>query len=174
MKKILLAALLTTILQAADNDLYDNSISVNLGYGSMAAASQTYSGAVYGFEFNRNLNTSEGSWNIDALQLAVAYAQLNTAARDYAFRIGANALWYIENDTPWTPFVKAGAGLQFIGGTESISAGNYLFGTLGAGLEYQFRGDSSVVGEFADHIAASGENSMRLSVGIKYSFGQSY
>ena len=174
MKKILLAALLATSLHAADNDLYDNSISVNIGYGSTAATAATYSGVIYGFQFNRNLNTSEGAWNLDALQLAVDYATLNAAARDYTVRIGLNGLWYIENNTEWTPFIKTGVGLQYISGTESMAAGNYVFATLGAGIEYQLRGDTSIVGEFTDHITASGENSMRLAAGIKYSFGQSY
>ena len=174
MKKILLAALLAVSLHAADNDLYDNSISVNIGYGSTAATAATYSGVIYGFQFNRNLNTSEGAWNLDALQLAVDYATLNTAARDYAVRIGLNGLWYIENYTEWTPYVKVGVGVQVTGGTASVPAGDYLFATLGGGLEYQLRGDTSLVGEFTDHITASGENSMRLAAGIKYSYGQSY
>ena len=174
MKKILLAVLLAASLHAADNDLYDNSISVNIGYGSTSAAAATYSGLIYGFQFNRNLNTSEGAWNLDALQLAVDYAKLNTTARDHAVRVGLNGLWYIENNTEWTPFVKAGVGFQYISGTESMTAGNYVYATLGAGIEYQLRGDTSIVGELTDHISAAGEHNVRLAAGIKYSFGQSY
>ncbi len=174
MKKILLVVLLMGMLNAADNDLYDNSISVNIGYGSMSSDEETYLGAVYGFQLNQNLNTSDGVWKIDALQFAIEYANLGTTERDYALRIGANALWYIENMSVWTPFVKGGLGLQYISGTEDISGGNYFYGTLGAGVEYQLRGDTSVIGEVVDHISFSGENSLRLSVGLKYSFGQEY
>jgi hypothetical protein len=174
MKKCLWTMALASMVFAADNDLYDNSLSLNIGYGSTLAQSGTYSGVLYGLQINRNLNISEGAWNIDALQFALDYAALNTARREYAVRLGSNALWYIENNTDWTPFVKLGLGIQFFAGAATIDTGNYLFSTLGAGLEYQMRGDTSVVGEFTDHISASGENSLRLATGIKYSFGQSY
>ncbi len=175
MKKILFAVLLIAgLANAADNDLYDNSILLNIGYGSNATETYTYTGAVYGFWLNQNLNASYSAWKVDALQFAVEYAKLNTTAREYALRIGANAVWYVENMSDWTPFVKTGLGLQYISGTEDIAAGNYFFGTLGAGIEYQLRGDTAVVGEFVDHISFAGENNMRLSVGLKYSFGQSY
>jgi hypothetical protein len=173
-KKIILAALMSVSLSAADNDLYDNSVSLNIGYGSTGATATTYSGAIYGLQINRNLNTSEGAWNIDALQFAVDYANLNSTGREYAVRVGSNALWYIENNSDWTPFFKLGVGLQFFSGTAAIDAGNYFFGTLGAGMELQLRGDTSLVGELTDHISATGENSLRLAVGVKYSFGQSY
>jgi hypothetical protein len=174
MKKIFLIGLLIGVLNAADNDLYDNSIAVNIGYGSMMADAQTYTGVVYGFQLNRNLNTAEGAWKIDALQFVLEYASLNSAAREGALRVGANALWYIENMSVWTPFVKAGLGLQYISGTESIATGNSFYGTVGAGVEYQLRGDTSVIGEITDHISFSGENNVRLAVGLKYSFGQEY
>ena len=175
MRKIfVLLSLVASLLSAADNDLYDNSISVNIGYGTMSASAATYGGANYGLQFNRNIHYGGNAWSIDALQFAVDYARLNNEARDYSIRIGSNALLYIETENNWTPFLKAGAGIQFIGGTEKISAGNYFFGTLGAGLEYQLRGDTSLIGEFTDHITFAGENNMRLALGIKYSFGQSY
>jgi len=175
MRKIfVLLSLAASLLSAADNDLYDNSISVNIGYGSMSAGSKSYSGMLYGLQFNRNMHYTEGALSIDALQFAVDYVKLNTAARDYSIRIGSNALWYIETESNWTPFVKVGAGIQVISGTEKIAAGNYFFGTIGLGAEYQLRGDTSLIGEFTDHITFAGENSMRLAAGIKYSFGQSY
>ena len=174
MKKILWVMALASMLFAADNDLYDNSLSLNIGYGSTSAKTSTYSGVLYGLQINRNLNISEGAWNIDALQFAIDYARLNTVGRDYAVRVGSNALWYIENNTEWTPFVKIGIGAQFFAGMASIDTGNYFFGTLGAGLEYQLRGDTSIIGELTDHITGAGENTVRLAAGVKYSFGQSY
>ncbi len=175
MKKILFALSFFAILaNAADNDLYDYSMSFNLGYGSMSSPSTTFTGAVYGFEFNNNLNISEGAWKIDAMQFAIEYAKLNTVARDFALKVGGNLVWYAENMSDWTPFIKTGFGVQYISGDESISAGNYFYATLGAGVEYQLRGDTAVVGQFVDHLSFAGENSMRLSVGLKYSFGQSY
>ena len=173
-RKIFISVLLSLVLFGADNDLYDNSISLNIGYGATTTEYDTYSGALYGLQINRNLNTSEGKWNIDALQFAIDYANLNSMTRDYAVRVGSNALWYLENNTVWTPFVKVGLGLQYINSTTSIDTGNYFFGTLGAGLEYQLRGDFSIVGELTDHLTFSGENNTRLALGMKYSFGQSY
>ncbi len=166
--------LLAVSLYAADNDLYNNSISLNLGYGLTTAETTAYSGALYGFQFNCNLNTLDEAWRLDAWQLAVDYVKLNTTARDYTVRIGVNGLWYFENYTEWTPFVKMGAGLQITSGTEELPVGDYLIGTLGGGIEYQIRGDTSLIGEWTDHMTATGENSVRLAAGIKYSFGQSY
>jgi hypothetical protein len=174
MKKILVVMLMTMSLFAADNDLYDNSISLNIGYGSTTADPASWSGVHYGLQVNRNLNTSEGPWNIDALQFALDYANLNSTEREYAVRLGSNALWYVENNSDWTPFVKLGLGLQFFAGTSDVELGNHFFGTLGAGLEYQVRGDTAIIGELTDHMSATGENTVRLATGIKYSFGQSY
>ncbi len=174
MKKIFWVMSLTAALFAADNDLYDNALSLNVGYGSTAATAATYSGATYGLQINRNLNISEGQWNIDALQFTLDYANLNTSRRDYAVRLGSNVMWYIENNTDWTPFVKTGLGVQVIAGTEAIDIGNFVYGTVGAGVELQLRGDTSLMTEFTDHYSASGENNMRLAAGLKYSFGQSY
>jgi hypothetical protein len=125
-------------------------------------------------QVNRNLNTSERTWNIDALQIPLHKAKLNSTAREYAVRLGSNALWYVENNSDWTPFVKLGLGLQFFAGTSDVELGNHFFGTLGAGLEYQVRGDTAIIGELTDHMSATGENTVRLATGIKYSFGQSY
>ena len=174
MKKIGMILAIAVSLYGADNDLYDNAVSLNVGYASTSATSASYSGVNYGLQVNRNLNTSEGTWNVDALQFSLTYANLNTAARDYALRLGSNALWYIENYSDWTPYIKAGVGLQFVSGTEEIAVGNHFYGTLGAGMEYQLRGDTSLLGEVTDHLSASGENTVRLAAGVKYSFGQSY
>ena len=174
MKKIGMILAIAVSLYGADNDLYDNSISLNVGYASTSTTSTPYSGVNYGLQINRNLNTSEGAWNVDALQFSLTYANLNTAARDYALRLGSNALWYIENNSDWTPYVKTGLGLQFFSGTGKIDVANHFYGTLGAGLEYQMRGDTSLLAEVTDHLSASGENTVRLATGIKYSFGQSY
>ena len=174
MKKIGMILVIAVSLYGADNDLYDNSISLNIGYASTLVTPTSYSGVNYGLQINRNLNTSEGTWNIDALQFALCYANLNTKAHDYALRLGSNALWYIENNSDWTPYIKAGVGLQFFSGTAKIDVANHFYGTLGAGLEYRIRGDMSLLGEVTDHLSTSGENTVRLAAGIKYSFGQSY
>ena len=170
MKKILIILVAIASLHAADNDLYDNAIALTMGYDGIGA----YSGWGYGLRVDRNLNTSEGTFNLDAMQLAVDYVRLGTAQREYAVRVGANALWFIENDEEWMPFVKIGTGVQFFDGTEKIAAGNYFFGTLGGGIEYQMRPDTSLVAEVVDHYSFAGENSLRAAVSLKYSFGQSY
>lgn len=174
MKKIGMILAIAVSLYGADNDLYDNSVSLTMGYASTSTTLATYSGANYGLQINRNLNTSEGVWNIDALQFSLTYANLDTTARDYALRLGSNALWYVENNSDWTPYVKGGVGVQFFSGTEKIDVGNHFYGTLGAGMEYLLRGDTSLFAEVTDHLSASGENTVRLLAGIQYSFGQSY
>jgi len=183
MKKLLLIPFVALTLQAADNKLYDNAISLHVGYGSTAAGSANYSGLFYGFAFDKTLYGSDQAWSVDAIQWTVEYAKLQSdaenkvlakPAREYALRLGANALWYIENYSNWTPFIKAGAGVQLLSGSETTKAGNYIFGTAGAGVEYQLRGDTAVVGQFTDQLTAAGENTLRLSVGLKYRFGQGF
>jgi hypothetical protein len=169
-KKIILAALMSVSLSAADNDLYDNAIGIYAGYGTVGDATS----GLYGLRIDRNLNTSEGAFNLDAVQFALDYVALNTTAREYAVRIGANALWFVETNEDWMPFFKIGTGMQFFAGTEEIEIGNHFYGTLGAGIEYQMRPDTSAVLEVVDHYTFAGENSLRASLGLKYSFGQSY
>ena len=166
--------LLLASLHAADNDLYDNSVALDVGYASTTADAKTYSGVNYGLQINRNLNISEGAQNVDALQFTIDYANLNTVEREYAIRLGANAMWYLENNEAWTPFFKLGLGVQYTAGTADLNFGDYFFGTLGAGMEYQMRGDVSWLVEVTDHISATGENTVRLATGLKYSFGQGY
>jgi len=171
MKKILLAMIVgLTWMQAADNDLYDHAIGLYAGYGGTGDDS----GAVYGLRIDQNLHTQEGIFNLDAVQFALDYAKLDGLERDYAVRIGGNVLWFSETDEAWMPFVKMGLGVQFFGGDGDNDLGDHFYGTLGGGIEYQMRPDTSVVGEIVDHLAFSGENTLRASVGLKYSFGQGY
>ncbi len=171
MKKILLAMIVgLTWMQAADNDLYDHAVGLYVGYGSTGGDT----GAVYGLRIDQNLHAPEGIFNLDAVQFALDYARLNGAGWDYAVRLGGNALWFSETDENWMPFVKAGLGVQFFGGSGTVAVGNHFYGTLGGGVEYQLRPDTSVVAELVDHLSFSMENTLRASVGLKYSFGQGY
>jgi outer membrane autotransporter protein len=171
MKKVVLVLVLTLFAFGADNDLYDNAVALHLGYGSTAGDS----GTTYMLSIDRNLHPyPEHAYSLDALQFTLTYAALNTAMRDYAVRIGANGLWYFENEQNWVPYLKLGAGVQFFGGDESIDLSNHFYGTVGAGIEYQLRPDTSVIAELVDHYSFAKENSLRVSVGLKYSFGQSY
>jgi hypothetical protein len=168
MKKILFSVLLSGLLFAADNDLYDNGMSLDIGYRGVGIDS----GLLYGFRFDRNLNTSEGTFNLDAMQFVTEYIQLNTIKNDYAVCLGGNALWYIENDEDWMPYLKIGLGTQVIVGKVATNAS--LYGTLGAGIEYQMRPDTSFVLDVADHYTSDKINNLKASIGLKYSFGQSY
>jgi len=174
MKKIIISMALAASLYAADNNLYDNSVAVTIGHVTTRSSAKSYSGASYGIQINRNLNTSEGARNIDALQFTYDYANLDTPGREYAILLGTNALWYLENNQEWTPFFKLGMGIKFGPGSAKGQFGDHFFATFGVGMEYLIRGDISWMAELTDHAAVSGENTVRLSMGIKYSFGQGY
>ena len=174
MKKVLLVGLLIGLAHAGDNSLYDNSVALHIGYESTKGDKNSYSNMVYNLQINRNLDYSTGMLNIDAVQLDLEYATPGTKQRDYVLRGGANALWYMETMSEWTPYVKGGLGLQALNGTTKMTSGDYAYGTVGAGVEYQIRGDASVVGEVSDHLSFAGENTARIATGLKYSFGQSY
>jgi len=165
---------LAASLYAADNNLYDNSVAVTVGHITTQTDAKSYSGACFGIQVNRNLNSADGSRNIDALQFTYDYADLDTPGRDYAIFLGTNALWYLENNQAWTPFFKLGMGIK-LGPTDTASRfGDHFFATFGAGLEYLMRGDVSWMAELTDHASVSDENTVRLSMGLKYSFGQGY
>jgi hypothetical protein len=171
MYRIIFIVVLTLFAHGADNDLYDNAVALHAGYG----ATEGDSGATYALSLDRNLHPyPEYAFSLDAVQFTLMYADLNTLLRQYVVRIGTNALWYFENDLSWMPYLKVGVGMQFFNGTEPIAFGNHFYGTLGGGVEYQMRPDTSVVAELADHYTLTKENSLRASIGLKYSFGQEY
>ncbi len=160
-------------LRAADHDLYDNAVAFDLGYAIVSAdANSLYAGKSFGLMINRNLSGDDRSLSLDALQFAIHYAQLNDPQRDHTLSFGSNALWYMENLSNWTPYLKAGLGIQFFSDNAVVETSDHFFGTVGGGIEYQLRGDTSVIGEVVDHRTFSSENTLKASVGIKYSFGQ--
>ncbi len=183
MKKIFLSVLLFGSLYAADNDLYNNSIILTGGYAINPAQSQLDNNFQWGLKYNMNRSTVDGSLSVDAIQLAINYSPNNTFqdsskgiknGNTALWRVGINALWYIENDSDYTPYIIAGAGVQAFSDTSAWDNNNPLFATAGAGVEYQLRGDVSVGVELKDIYAGTKNNYVTGEIGIKYSFGQSY
>ena len=164
--------MLPVSLVAADHDLYNNSASLNLGYAIVSADPSLYAGKTLDLQINHNLSEGEESLNLDALQLTLTYTMLNDDERDHVFGIGGNVMWYAENFSDWTPYFKTGLGIQFFSGNETTETADHFFGTVGGGIEYQLRGDTSIIGELVDRRTFSSENTLKASVGIKYSFGQ--
>jgi len=183
MKKLFLAGLATLSLSAADHNLYNNAFAIVGGYAINSSESRLDNEASWGLRYHYNRATVEGSVDIDALELAFDYVGDGTYqnpakgivdGQSNIYRIGANALWYMENDSDFTPYVLLGAGVQFFGEDAAEDANNALFGTVGVGMEYQLRGDFSVVAEGKGLFAGDEASYFLGSVGFKYSFGQNY
>ncbi len=183
MKKLLLAILASISLFAADHNLYNSSLFLVGGYAINSSETNLDNDPSWGFRYNYNRATVEGNIDIDAIQFAFDYSgdtifQNPTVGivdgETSVFRIGANALWYIENDSDFTPFVLLGVGFQGFGENEAEDTNNAIFGTVGAGAEYQLRGDFSVVAEGKALFAGDDSTYFTTNVGFKYSFGQNY
>lgn len=183
MKKVFLAVLASVSLFAADHNLYNHSLELVGGYAVNSAESRLDNESSLGLRYHYNRSTVEGSVDIDAIEFAFDYSG-NTVYQNPAkgivdgktdlYRVGINALWYVENDTDYTPYLLLGAGAQFFEESAAKDSNNALFAAVGVGVEYQLRGDFSVVAE-AKGIFAGDDSSYFLgNVGVKYSFGQNY
>ena len=183
MKKILLAVTALVSLQAADHNLYNHALTLMGGYSVNSAETRLDNATSWGMRYNYNRATVEGSVDIDAIQFAFDYSgsaiyQNPTEGivdgETSVYRLGANALWYMENDSDFTPYALLGAGLQFFGEDPAKASNDTLFAAVGAGVEYQLRGDFSVAAEAKGIFAGSDSSYLLGSVGFKYSFGQNY
>lgn len=183
MKKLLLAGVLSASIYAADNDLYNNSVSLTGGYSINTAESDLDNDTNIGMRYNYNRDTDEGTIDVDSIQFAYdhtgddTYQNPSKGVKDGKTsidRFGANAVWYIENDSDITPYALAGAGIQVLGDDPAKDTNNVLFGAVGAGAEYQLRGDMSVVAEGKALFAGDNQAYLMSNVGFKYSFGQNY
>jgi hypothetical protein len=183
MKKIFLAVLATLSLTAADHNLYNHSLSIVGGYAINSSETRLDNELSWGLRYHYNRATVEGSVDIDAIQFAFDYTGDNlfqnpaegiVDGKTNIYRLGANALWYIENDSDFTPFLLLGGGVQFFEESAAKESNNALFATVGAGVEYQLRGDFSVVAEAKGVFAGDDSSYFIGSVGVKYSFGQNY
>ena len=183
MKKLFIAGLVTVSLYAADHNLYNHSLSVVGGYAVNSSETRLDNELSWGLRYHYNRATVEGSIDIDALQLSFDYTGDNlyqnpakgiVDGTTNIYRLGANAIWYIENDSDFTPFALFGAGIQFFEKDAAEDSNSVFFATVGAGVEYQLRGDFSVVAEGKGIFAADDSSYFLGSVGVKYSFGQNY
>jgi len=183
MKKLFLALLASVSLFAADHNLYNHALSLAGGYAVNSSESRLDNAFLLGLKYNYNRATVEGSVDIDAIQLAFEYSG-DTVYQNPAkgivdgetnvYRLGVNALWYIENDSDFTPYLLLGAGVQFFEEDAAKDSNNALFAAIGAGVEYQLRGDFSVVAEGKAIFAGDDSSYFLGTVGVKYSFGQNY
>ncbi len=183
MKKVFLAILATLSLSAADHNLYNHALSLAGGYAVNSSESRLDNASLLGLRYNYNRATVEGSIDIDAIQLAFDYsgdavyqnpAKSIMDGKTDVYRLGVNALWYAENDSDFTPYLLLGAGIQLFEESAVEDNNNAWFASVGAGVEYQLRGDFSVLAEAKELFAGDGSDYFLGTVGIKYSFGQNY
>ncbi len=172
MKRVILALLCAAGLQAADHDLYRHSVELLGGYSFNSDDMVLKDGWDWGARYQYNITTAN-PWQPGAVQFAFDYQ----FKEDYVgggsssvYRWGANALWYADNPSPMTPYGLLGVGAQFFS-EELHGADDGLFAAIGAGVEYQLRGDFSLVGE-GKYLYGGDESAILTSVGFKYSFGQ--
>jgi len=183
MKKLFLATLATLSLYAADHNLYNSSLSLVGGYAVNSSESRLDNEGTLGLRYHYNRATVEGGIDIDAIEFAFDYISDNlyqnpakgiVDGKSNIYRFGASALWYAENDSDFTPFVSLGLGFQLFEENAAEDSNNALFGAVAAGVEYQLRGDFAVVAEGKGMFAGDDATYFSSTVGIKYSFGQSY
>ncbi|WP_457605227.1 outer membrane beta-barrel protein [Nitratifractor sp.] len=172
MKKLLLPLACIVSLQAADHDLYRHSLELVGGYAFNSDDMVLKDGWEWGFRYNYNLSTTQ-PWEVDAVQFAFDYqfrSDYVGGGASSVYRWGANALWYADNPSDLTPYALLGVGAQFFS-DEGHGTDDGLFAAIGAGIEYQIRGDFSLVGE-AKYLYGGDESALLTTVGVKYSFGQ--
>ena len=183
MRSLLLASLCTVSIFAADTNLYNHSVSVGTGYTINSNETGMDNDENIAIRYNYNRATIEGSAEIDAIQVAFDYSNdtpyNNPAegiidAKSSTYRLGANAIWYIENDSDFTPFALAGLGIQGFSESTTKDSDSTLFGALGGGVEYQIRGDVSIVAEGKALMSKQDSYNVMGNAAIKYSFGQDY
>ncbi len=183
MKKLFLLLLTSLSLFSADHNLYNHSLSVAGGYAVNSSETRLDNEFTWGLRYNYNRSTVEGSVDIDAVQLAFDYSGDTTYqnpakgivdGKTNVYRVGINALWYLENDSDFTPYLLLGAGVQFFEEAAAEDSNNAFFASVGAGVEYQLRGDFSVVAEGKALFAGDDSSYFLGTVGVKYSFGQNY
>jgi hypothetical protein len=172
MKKIVLALCAVWSLQAADHDLYQHSLELVGGYSFNSDDMVLKDGWGWGMRYNYNFSP-DSALVPGALQFAFDY-QFD---QDYVgggssslYRWGVNALWYADNPSAMTPFGLVGIGAQFFS-DEGHGTNDGIFGAIGGGVEYQLRGDFSLVGE-GKYLYGGDESGFLTSFGFKYSFGQ--
>ena len=183
MKKLLLAVLTTLSLSAADHNLYNHSLSIIGGYAINSSETRLDNELSWGLRYHYNRATVEGSVDVDAIEFAFDYSgdtlYQNPAkgivdGKTNIYRLGVNALWYVENDSDFTPYLLLGAGVQLLEEDAAEESNNALFAAVGAGVEYQLRGDFSVVAEGKAVFAGDDSSYFLGTAGVKYSFGQNY
>ena len=172
MKKILLAVCCAVGLQAADHDLYTHSIELVGGYAFNSDDMVLKDGWSLGFRYNYNF-TIFNPWQPGAVQFAFDYQfdeDYVGGGSSSVYRWGANALWYADNPSELTPFGLLGVGGQFFS-NEAHGTEDGIFASFGGGVEWQLRGDFSIVGE-GKYLYGGDESTFLTNVGFKYSFGQ--
>ena len=174
MKKVLLI-ILTLNLFGADHDLYDNSVAITGHYSFNNYDMDIKDSSGWGLRVTSN-KTTQNFWEVGGYQLSFDYTTKSNYisipdAKSNIYRFGGNLLWYFDNESPITPFALAGVGVEFFG-DQRESVDNGVFGTLGGGVEYQLRGDLSVLAEGKWFYGGDVEQSFVTSFGVKYSFGQ--
>jgi len=175
--------LATLSLSAADHNLYNHSLSIAGGYAISSSETRLDNELSWGLRYHYNRATVEGSVDVDAIEFAFDYSPDTlfqnpskgiVDGKTNIYRLGANALWYIENDSDFTPYLLLGAGIQFFEEDAAKESNSALFAAIGAGVEYQLRGDFSVVAEGKALFAGDDSSYFLGTVGVKYSFGQNY
>ncbi len=181
MKKLLLTALATVSLFGANHSLYKNSFSVVGGYTINSTQSELSNNTSWGIRLNYNRDTPPDSIDMDAVQLSFDYggdSEFHNSTKGISggttgiFRVGANALWYWDNNYDLTPYFLAGFGAQVFGADDVSDNNSIFFGSLGIGAEYQIRGDFSLVAEAKTMLTTNDTYYTAGSLGFKYSFGQ--
>ena len=160
-------------LQAADHALYNHSIEGVGGFVLNSSDSKLDDNWNMGFRYQYNRDTYS-KWDVDAIQFAFDYSgytdYVNGAGDTNVYRFGGNLMWYADNESDFTPFALIGAGVQLFN-NEKGGENDGVFATIGGGVEYQLRGDVSLVTEGKWNYAGSEGDYILGNFGLKYNFG---
>jgi len=179
MRKFLLSsfaafACCSSTIYAADPSLYPSSVSILGGYTIFSQKSKLNNNHAYSFRFTEN-DFGVDNFGIGAFQLALDYTPdipyKNSSESTTSLKFGPNILWYLNNDSEFTPYLLLGAGLENISnpiGYNSID----LYANGGFGVEYQIRNDIAIVGEAKYSYSEPTRKGTTASMGLKFSFGE--
>jgi hypothetical protein len=173
MKKVLMALCAAVSLEAAEHALYTHSLEAVGGFALNSSDSKLDDNWNMGFRYNYNRDTYS-NWDIGALQFSFDYSGSTDYVNGYGetsvYRFGSNLLWYADNESDITPYALIGVGAQFFD-NESGGEEDGVFGTFGGGIEYQMRGDFSLMAEGKWLYAGDSGDYILGNFGVKYSFG---
>lgn len=167
MKKLLLAALLSTLAFAQSE-----SLSVSAVAGGTVSSDDTNldNDYTYGMRVDFNRDVDDIALMANRVQLALDYSEGKYEGFGEAniLRMGANAVWDFNKNGDVSPFILAGFGYQAFEHGVIDENEDGLFAAVGAGIEVKLGETLNLVLEGKDMISTNQNNYYLGNVGLRY------